>query len=44
VALEDLLSGAECQAVVDRIDDLVARGTYPHPVDDLHPPYPWPLV
>ena len=44
VELEDLLSGAECQAVVDRIDDLVARGTYPHPVDDLHPPYPWPLV
>jgi hypothetical protein len=38
-----LLSGAEREAVIERIDRLVATGTFPEPIGD-RPPYPWPLV
>jgi uncharacterized repeat protein (TIGR03843 family) len=41
--LEELLSGAEAEAVLERADQLVAAGTFPEPVGD-RPPYPWPLV
>jgi hypothetical protein len=41
--LATLLPGPERQALIDRIDHLVATGIFPEPTGD-RPPYPWPLV
>jgi uncharacterized repeat protein (TIGR03843 family) len=41
--LAALLPGPERRALVDRIDHLVATGSFPEPTGD-RPPYPWPLV
>ncbi|MGO8873919.1 MAG: SCO1664 family protein [Acidimicrobiales bacterium] len=41
--LRRLLSGQEQEALADRIETLVRRGTFPEPIGD-RPPYPWPLV
>jgi uncharacterized repeat protein (TIGR03843 family) len=42
-SVTELLSGAESEALVDRIAHLTASGTFPEPTGD-RPPYPWPLV
>jgi uncharacterized repeat protein (TIGR03843 family) len=42
-ALEELLSGAEAEAVLERAAGLASTGVFPEPVGD-RPPYPWPLV
>jgi uncharacterized repeat protein (TIGR03843 family) len=42
-ALDDLLSGAEAEAVLLRAARLAAEGFFPEPIGD-RPPYPWPLV
>ena len=41
--LEDLLSEAETDALLERAARLAATGAFPEPVGD-RPPYPWPLV
>jgi uncharacterized repeat protein (TIGR03843 family) len=41
--LEELLSDAEADAVLERADQLADTGTFPEPIGD-RPPYPWPLV
>ncbi len=41
--LGELLSAAERQAMVGRVERLIGTGGFPEPVGD-HPPYPWPLV
>ncbi len=41
--VEHLLSGPEIGALLARIEDLVAKATFPVPEGD-YPPYPWPLV
>jgi uncharacterized repeat protein (TIGR03843 family) len=41
--LEELLSGAEAEAVLERAAFLVETGVFPEPAGD-RPPYPWPLV
>ena len=41
--LEELLSGAESDALLERAAGLAASGVFPEPVGD-RPPYPWPLV
>ena len=41
--LEELLSGAESEAVLHRAARLAAEGIFPEPTGD-RPPYPWPLV
>ncbi len=41
--LEDLLSAAEVEALLERASLLVASGVFPEPIGD-RPPYPWPLV
>ena len=41
--LEQLLSAAEAEAVLDRAARLASEGVYPAPTGD-RPPYPWPLV
>jgi len=41
--LEELLSGAEAEAVLERAAYLAETGVFPEPVGD-RPPYPWPLV
>ena len=41
--LEELLSGAEAEALLERAARLAATGVFPEPVGD-RPPYPWPLV
>jgi len=41
--LEELLSGAEAEAVLERAALLAGTGVFPEPVGD-RPPYPWPLV
>jgi uncharacterized repeat protein (TIGR03843 family) len=41
--LEELLSGAESDALLERAARLAASGVFPEPAGD-RPPYPWPLV
>ena len=41
--LDELLSGAESDALLERTARLAASGAFPEPVGD-RPPYPWPLV
>jgi uncharacterized repeat protein (TIGR03843 family) len=42
-ALEELLSGAEAEALLHRAARLAGEGIFPEPTGD-RPPYPWPLV
>jgi len=41
--LDELLSGAEADALLERAAALAANGVFPEPLGD-RPPYPWPLV
>ncbi len=41
--MEELLSGAEAEALLGRAALLAAEGYFPEPTGD-RPPYPWPLV
>jgi uncharacterized repeat protein (TIGR03843 family) len=41
--LDELLAGAELEALGDRIDQLLEDGVFPEPLGD-RPPYPWPLI
>ena len=41
--MEELLSEAEVEAMLDRADQLADFGYFPEPLGD-RPPYPWPLV
>jgi uncharacterized repeat protein (TIGR03843 family) len=41
--LDELLSEAEAEALLERAARLADTGTFPEPVGD-RPPYPWPLV